>query len=367
MHARCWKLATLFILLIAAACPASPQSSQASQNENEKQQTRKQSKSERAAEAASLPAVLWRDPGDISSLDLTGGPGGQKNAPRADDHFKFVKEDTNGTSTKFYVKDSSGTEWLVKVGEEVHAETAATRLVWAMGYFADADYYLPSIHVDNMPKLTHGKGHKKLTSDVREVRLKLQNSDEKSIGNWSWYDNPFVGTQEFNGLRVMMALINNWDLKEINNKIYPENGMREYVVSDLGASFGRTGGALKRSKGKPNDYVHSKFILSRTPEFINFKISSKPSVFLKPFEHENYEFRAKMETVAKKVPLADARWIGERLSLLSDQQIRDAFRAGGFPDAAADLYAKSLEARIAQLKADSNTAVIRASASTPHE
>ena len=39
-----------------------------------------------------------------------------------------------------------------------------------------------------------------------------------------------------------MALINNWDLKEINNAIYDEKGQGpRYVVSDLGATFGETG------------------------------------------------------------------------------------------------------------------------------
>lgn len=368
MYAHRWKIATSLLLLLAVcARPSSPQNGQAPQERDQKKQTKKESKSERAAAAAGLPAVLWRDPGDISSLDLTGGPGGHEKAPKAGDRFTFVKEDTNGTSTKFYVKDGSGVEWLVKVGEEVHAETAATRIVWAMGYFADADYYLPSIHVDDMTKLTHGKGHKKLTSDVREVRLKLQSSDGKSIGNWSWYDNPFIGTHEFNGLRVMMALINNWDLTEVNNKIYPTESEREFVVSDLGASFGKTGGPVTRSKGKADDYEHSKMILSTTPEFINFRIKSRPFPLLKPFERQNYAMRAKIETVAKKVPRADVQWISERLDQLSDQQIHDAFRAAGFTDKAVEEYAKALKARIAQLDAESGKPEVRASTGTAHQ
>ncbi|HET9399965.1 MAG TPA: hypothetical protein VFO34_03355 [Candidatus Acidoferrales bacterium] len=368
MHSRRWKFATWLLLLLAvAAWPNPPQSGQAPQKENEKKEKTKESKSERAEAAAAMPAVLWRDPGDVSSLDLTGGPGGRDKAPKPGDRFTFVKEDMNGTSTKFYVKDSSGVEWLVKVGEEVHAETAATRIVWATGYFADADYYLDSIHVDDMPKLKHGKGHKKVTSDIREVRLKLQNSKEKSIGNWSWYDNPFAGTREFNGLRVMMALINNWDLTEVNNKIYPMESEREFVVSDLGATFGKTGGPVTRSKGKADDYEHSRFILSTTPEFISFKIKSRPLPLMKPFERKNYAMRAKIETIARSVPRGDVQWISERLNQLSDQQIHDAFRAAGFSDHAVDEYAKTLEARIAQLNAEAGKPVVRASTSAPHE
>ena len=68
---------------------------------------------------------------------------------------------------------------------------------------------------------------------------------------WSWYDNPFIGTREFNGLRVMMALVNNWDLKEVNNG-RSANG-NQYGITDLGATLGRTGNSLKRSKGVIKD------------------------------------------------------------------------------------------------------------------
>ena len=78
---------------------------------------------------------------------------------------------------------------------------------------------------------------------VKDVRLKRQDKTEKKIDNWPWKQNPFTGTKEFNGLRVMMAFLNNWDLKTANNKVYEEDkSERRFVVSDLGASFGKTGG-----------------------------------------------------------------------------------------------------------------------------
>src|SRR4029434_4507878 len=60
--------------------------------------------------------ALWHDPGEISSLDLAFGARGKEHAPRADATYSFVKEDLGGTSTKFYVKDDEGVEWLVKGG-----------------------------------------------------------------------------------------------------------------------------------------------------------------------------------------------------------------------------------------------------------
>ena len=111
-------------------------------------------------------------------------------------------------------------QWLLKIGEEAKPETAATHLVWSMGYLTDEDYYLPQIHVTDIPHLK--RGNKEIPADgtIASVRLKRQDKGEKKLGNWSWFDNPFVNTRELDGLRVMMALIDNWDLKADNNKIY---------------------------------------------------------------------------------------------------------------------------------------------------
>jgi hypothetical protein len=99
--------------------------------------------------AVSEPAVLWRDPSDLATRDLFYGPGGHSRAPHG--VFTFIKEDLDGTNPKFSVKDQDGVKWKVKLGEEAQPETVATRFLWAMGYFADEDYYLPELQVRDMP------------------------------------------------------------------------------------------------------------------------------------------------------------------------------------------------------------------------
>jgi hypothetical protein len=119
-------------------------------------------KQARIAAAADLVKTIWVDPGDIASLDLANGAGGAQHAPRPNAEYVFVKEDMNGTSPKFYVKDDRGVEWLLKLGEEPKSETAATRFVWAVGYFTDEDYFVPTIHVSQIPKLHRG------SKDIKE-------------------------------------------------------------------------------------------------------------------------------------------------------------------------------------------------------
>ena len=273
-------------------------------------------------------SALWRDRGDIESLNLFYGSGGKKHQPAG--KLTFVKEDKQGTSPKFEVVDEQGIVWKAKLGEEVKSETAAARLLWAAGYFTDEDYYLPELRVEKMPKLQRGQKYVSADGVVPGVRLERSVKGQKKSGNWSWFKNPFVGTKELNGLRIMMALINNWDLKEINNAIYDEKGEgSRYVVSDLGASFGETGNRITRSKSNPGDYSGTQFIQKVTAAHVDFFLSSRPFV-LEAVNIPRYATRTHMQDIVKDIPVADARWLGKLLQPLSDEQIRDCFRAAGY-------------------------------------
>jgi hypothetical protein len=300
-----------------------------------------------AEENPAQTPILWTDRGDVRALDLIGGPGGKEHQPAG--KFTFVKEDMNGSSPKFIVRDEQGVRWKAKLGQEVKSETAATRLVWAAGYFTDEDYYLPELHVDNMPKLKRGSEFVSGDGMVTGVRMERYLKGQKKDGNWSWFKNPFTGTKELNGLRIMMALINNWDLKEINNAVYQEKGERpRYVVSDLGATFGETGNTITRSKSNPEDYSKSEFIQKVTGDRVDFHLSSRP-FFLTAIDVPNYNKRTRMQEVVKDIPIADAIWLGKLLQPLSDDQIRDVFRAAGYNDKDVEEDATVVKQRIMDL------------------
>ncbi len=188
-------------------------------------------------------AVLWSDPGDIPSHNLYYGPGGKRDMPQLP--VKFVEEDTGGVSPKFDVRDQAGKKWRAKLGEEAQPEIVATRLLWAVGYITNENYLFPHLIVEGLPAhLRRGQNFVGKESDVSQVRLQRHAGEGKKVGNWSWRKSPFKGTREFNGLRIMMALISNWDLKDENNAIYEDEhnpGTKLYEVSDLGTSFGMSG------------------------------------------------------------------------------------------------------------------------------
>lgn len=297
--------------------------------------------------AAGAP-VLWREPVDIASRNLIYGPGGEQDQPR--DPFVFVKEDLHGTNPKFVIKDAAGVKWKLKLGLEARPETAASRLVWAAGYFADEEYFLPDLIIRNVPQNLH-RGEKYVEPDgyTHNARLKRYSEGEEKAGTWKWKDNPFTGTREFNGLRVMMALINNWDLKDENNRIDDYEGNRIYLVSDLGASFGTSGFGFTRteSKGNLESYTRSKFVEKVAPPVVDFFGPGPPA-----FDHivqSDFFPRFSMEWIGKQIPIADARWLGEILARLSPQQIQDAFGAAGFSPKEVAGYSAVVESRIADL------------------
>jgi hypothetical protein len=300
-------------------------------------------------EAANAPAVLWQDPVDIATRDMTDGPGGAAHQPHGP--FKFVKEDLGGTSAKLVITDADGTKWKVKLGDEAHPETVASRLVWAAGYFADEEYFLPSFQVENIPStLRRGDKYVEPNGLVHGARLKRYLKGEEKNGTWKWKENPFSGTREFNGLRVMMALINNWDLKDENNAVYEADGKRIYLVSDLGASFGTASRRPTRAESKGNlaGYTESKFVADVKPPVVNFGTPSRPALIL-ALDVQDFASRVNMEWIGKQIPLEDARWIGSILAKLSPEQIQAAFAAAGYSPQEIVGFSAVVEERIAEL------------------
>jgi hypothetical protein len=185
---------------------------------------------------------------------------------------------------------------------------------------------------------------------VHKARLERSPKGMKRVGEWDWFANPFTGQRTLNGLRVMMSLLNNWDLAETNNAIDSMGGELRYVVADLGATFGNTGNSLTRSKSEPTEYADSPFIETPTSDSVDFVLHSRPFI-LSAVNVANYRDRTRMEQVTKHIPRADAQWLGRRLAMLSEAQIRDGFRAGGYAPEDIETYTRAMQKRIAELGA----------------
>jgi hypothetical protein len=297
------------------------------------------------------PSGFWRAPNDIPARDLFYGAGGKSHSPGKT--LTFLREDSGGSNPKFDVRDENGTKWKVKLGDEAQPETVASRLVWAVGYYVDEDYFLSEARIHGLPAhLKRGGNLIKPGGFLDKLRLERADKTRTKEGSWAWRNGPAYGTRELNGLRVMMALINNWDVKNENNTSFQTDDGQIYEVSDLGATFGTTGVRLikKNAKGNIHFFENSKFITKTTPEYVDFATPSLPSLpyIFNPFQ---YGRRARLRWIGRHVDRADAKWIGGILRQLSPAQLRDAFRAAGYSKPEIDAFTEVIQKRIAQLNA----------------
>jgi hypothetical protein len=237
----------------------------------------------------------------------------------------LIRKEPGGYSTKYRVRDGSGNEWIAKLGKESQSETAASRLMWAIGYFPDVNYLVPSVRVEGLDK------------SLENVRFGARPKEFKRIDVWKWEDNPFIGKPEFQGLKIMMVLINNWDIKDSNNKIRvvrdEGTGVNElqYFVSDLGGSLGKTGGIISRSRNKPSDFEKATFVESVKGDKIAFR------------------YGGKNKKLFDDITVADVKWISGWLGRLSDEQIKDAFRAANYSPEEVESLSRAMRERINSL------------------
>lgn len=278
---------------------------------------------------------LWQEPLDLQQRDLFHGPGGSELAPD-ESTFQFMARDTSGWSPGFDVVDGNGVEWSVKLGPEAQSEIVTSRILWAIGFHQPPTYYLERW------SLTGAE-----TGEQQAGRFRPELPSHQVVGDWSWYENPFVGSEPYRGLVVANLLLNSWDWKTSNNKIYelrdPLIGVKQwFVVRDLGASLGRTTyprllkwfrlrGFGQGTRNDREGFEQQGFILT---------IDDRSRL--------TFDYRGIYRDVINSVTPADVRWTCQLLSRLSDRQWRDAFRAAGYEEAHSTRYIEKIKQKIAQ-------------------
>jgi hypothetical protein len=328
----------LVIAMVAAGLNSPLRGVTAQENPKRNKVEEKKKQKTRIVDASEGHPVLWNEQVDIENLDLFYGPGGSEGAPDPSGKFTYVSDDTAGTQKKIYVTDDRNREWTVKFGPEARPETVANRIVWAAGYHTDEDYFVERAHIDGF------RG-----GDAVKVRFKRRHTGYKGVGLWTWDKNPFVGTRELDGLKVLMVVLNNWDLKDVNNTVVrpgkktgEDTDERIYFVGDLGATFGKTGSLAHGlhvpgdppagSKDKPSQYAEQRFIDGVRDGKVRF------------------HYKGKETSVVKGIPVENAKWMGNILARLSEKQLTDAFRAGGYDDSEVSTLVHAIRGRIKELQ-----------------
>ena len=283
-------------------------------------------------ESADPSQEVWVDPVDLESRDLFRGPGDGPQPPAENGAFEFVTKDTTGRSPGYDVRDAAGVVWSVKLGPEAQAEVVSSRLLWAIGFHQPPTYYVNAWTLTGQEAGPQAGG-----------RFRPEIDQWNDVGEWRWDEFPHTATAAYAGLLVAQMFLNNWDLKNSNNKIIERahpTAPRLYVVRDLGASLGSNEQAkwvrwtkLRFEQGTKNDvkgFEESGFIDGVEDGYVKFSYSgpNKPLV--------------------SRLTPAHVRWTSKLMSRLSDGQWQDAFRAGDYPPDDANRFIAKFKAKIAE-------------------
>lgn len=270
-------------------------------------------------------AQLWIRP--EPGRDLFAGVGGKALAPDPKATYTVIEIKRGGFSSGYTVMGPGDREWSAKFPPEANTEVTASRIHWGIGY------HQPPIYL-----LSHWTAEKatspnpQLPARFREKKPDLNGLDAGD--SWSYYQNPFVGTRQLNGLLALQAMLGNSDLKAAQNVIYKldkefENATRWYVARDLGQTFGRTG-VLDAPRGDIEVFEKTPFIRGVEDGTVRF------------------DYRGRHKALFQNITPADVRWLCERLNQLTDEQWNDAFRAGGFGKPVADRFVRRMKQKIAE-------------------
>jgi hypothetical protein len=291
---------------------------------------------------------IWADPGEVERLDFAFGQGGRDGGPAPP--FRFIAEHATGSSPCLSVKDARERTWRVKWGDEVKSETFASRIAWACGYFVERCHYVAEGRIEGEYELGRARSCVGDDCTFRDARFELDAAGVRKLFDehgWSWDDNPFVGTRELAGLKIILMLTSNWDNKDVrdvargsNTAIFEhrlEDGTIEarYLIIDWGASMGRWGDPFTRSKWDSEGYA------AQTPQFV----SRNDDDSLK----WGY-IGQRTDDAREGITIADARWLSRYLSRITDDQLRAGLRASGATDEETERFTHAIRERVEQLR-----------------
>ena len=275
-------------------------------------------------------APVWR-PTTISAMDVLAGPqrpdSFSRNAMVVCD---YLDKKLAGLSPKFACKRGEDDELKVKYGGtngEVYGEVLATRLLWALGFGADAMYPV-NVVCRGCPRELGGieRPGKEYRFDPAVIERKMRGTEWPSgeDGGWAWDDvlrtEPRAGgapKAHREALALLAVMIQHTDTKARQQRILCLGGVSEsgvckdpfLMVSDVGLTFGAatlantndaSGANLKRWRETP--------VWRDEPGCVGNLEKSLTGTLHKPVISE-----------------AGRRFLADLLTQLSDKQLHDLF------------------------------------------
>jgi hypothetical protein len=291
---------------------------------------------------------IWREPTEDDVTDLRFGPGGRDGVPVPP--FRYVEEHLAGSQPCVAVRDARDRLWRVKWGYEAKPEAFAVRFASALGYFAEITHYVASGTIEGATALSRARNCVAEDGTFSDARFELEDRSVRMLfdeHSWSWDDNPFVGTPQLSGLKIVNMLLSNWDTKDrrdvsrgSNTAIFEHRVARwgweaRYLITDWGGAMGKWGSNVV-SRGRWDvegfEAQTQTFVTDVRDGFVCFAYQGQ-----------------RTSEIARGITLEDAAWFYDIARRLSEPALRDGLRACGATEEEAVRFARALHDRIRQI------------------
>jgi len=296
-------------------------------------------------------AQVWHDV-DIASMDLMAGSKLRTSFPfNSEVKCTYVdpKSPMTGASPKFLCKLKSGEVVRIKYGKdsrETYSEVAATRLMWALGFYTD-DVYPVKVRCLKCPAdPSHpAKKEKRTTKYFDHAAIELNfngEAIEDEDEGWKWTELESVDPKKggapeahVDALKLLMVFIQHGDNKPEQQRLacLPDDIINAkgvgvckrpvLMVQDLGATFGAANEISNegtkmnfdgwKDKGIWNDYKEKQFFVEHKKNICYGNLVNS---------------KAAGEEGLKDPRISEGgrKFLAQLLTKLSDQQILDLFR-----------------------------------------
>jgi len=290
---------------------------------------------------------IWRDIHTAEANDFRYGPGGDGYVPVPP--FEFVEELATGSHPSVAVHDAKKRLWRVKWGHEAKPESFCVRFAAACGYFAEVTHYVAGGRIDGVTTLTRARPLIAEDGSFTDGRFELEDRSVRMLfeeHSWAWDDNPFVGTAQLDGLKIVVMLLSNWDSKDrrdvsrgSNTAIfeYPVSRFAaeaRYLITDWGGAMGKWGTTIVS-----RDRWDVEAFEAQTPGFV---AAVHDGVV-------DFCYQGQRSEIGRGIPVSHVEWFYRKARRITEPALRTGLLASGATDEEATRFARALMTRIEAL------------------
>ena len=293
-------------------------------------------------------AKVWRQK-DVRSADILAGPQNKiAVAPETEVSCHYMEGSESGFAPKFTCKLAGSNEVvMVKYkSRETFAELASSRLLWALGFYADENYPVKLKCLDcpekNPSKPAEGERRvEKIFEDAIIERHFTGEIGEHPDQGWEWEEldelpDDASGQVQRDALKLLAVFIQHTDSKREQQRLgcYPEDIQRKsdsvvcenpvLMIQDLGATFGKGAEAVtSESQMTFRLWKEQSIWNAKKEEALKAENSGRQVCF---GNLVSAKFMLRDGLSDPQISEAGRSFLAKLLNQLSDQQIHDLFQ-----------------------------------------